>query len=83
VPETASTASPPAGAWQGTPLLATKLHVPPPRPNLVARPRLLCAQDEGLSHRLILVSAPAGFGKTTLVGDIVHIERRVGSRRLT
>ncbi len=53
----------------GAILLATKLHVPPPRPNLVARPRLLDALDEGLSNRLILVSAPAGFGKTTLLSQ--------------
>ncbi len=51
-------------------LLATKLLSPPPRPNLVPRPRLLALLDEGLDHghRLTLVAAPAGFGKTTLVG---------------
>jgi len=52
-----------------TPLLATKLHIPPARSNLVPRPRLLQRLDVGLQpgHRLILVSAPAGFGKTTLL----------------
>jgi LuxR family maltose regulon positive regulatory protein len=55
------------GAQQGMPLVATKLYVPPARPRLVARPRLLQRLDSGLGCRLILVSAPAGYGKTTLV----------------
>jgi len=49
-----------------TPLLETKLHVPPVRPEWVARPRLAERLDAGLDCKLILVSAPAGFGKTTL-----------------
>jgi LuxR family maltose regulon positive regulatory protein len=48
-------------------LLATKLHIPPLRPTLVARPRLFSKLQQGLGSRLILVSAPAGFGKTTLL----------------
>ena len=52
-----------------TPILDTKLHVPPPRRNAVLRPCLIERLDEGLRSRLILVSAPAGFGKTTLVSD--------------
>ncbi len=53
------------------PLLATKLFIPPPVKNLVMRPRLLDKLDEGLHPdcRLTLVCAPAGFGKTTLVGS--------------
>ena len=58
---------PPSRGPPGEPLLATKLHIPPPRPNLVARPRLLERLDQGLATRLILLSAPAGFGKTTLL----------------
>jgi LuxR family maltose regulon positive regulatory protein len=52
-------------------LLATKLHRPRPTSNLVARPRLSQRLDEGLrnGHRLFLVVAPAGYGKTTLVAD--------------
>jgi LuxR family maltose regulon positive regulatory protein len=52
-----------------TPLLTTKLYAPPPRPNLVARPRLIDRLDQGLllGHKLTLVSAPAGYGKTTLL----------------
>lgn len=53
------------------PLLHTKLHIPPPRPNLVRRPNLIERLDEGLrqGNRLTLISAPAGFGKTTLISD--------------
>lgn len=50
-----------------TPLLTTKLYMPPIRPELVPRPHLLERLNEGLHRRLILISAPAGFGKTTLV----------------
>lgn len=52
-----------------TPILATKLFIPPPRPSIVTRRRLFERLDEGLHHKLILVSAPAGFGKTTLVSE--------------
>jgi LuxR family maltose regulon positive regulatory protein len=51
------------------PLLSTKLFVPPPRPTLVPRPRLLDRLSQGLTLPLTLISAPAGFGKTTLVGE--------------
>jgi len=50
-----------------TPILATKLYVPPPRPHVVPRPRLIERLDGGLHHKLTLIAAPAGFGKTTLV----------------
>ena len=50
-------------------LLATKLHVPRLQPGFVARPRLVQALDEGLARRLILVCAPAGFGKTALLAS--------------
>jgi LuxR family transcriptional regulator, maltose regulon positive regulatory protein len=52
-----------------TPILATKLYTPSPRPKVVPRLRLIERLHEGLHHKLILVSAPAGFGKTTLVGQ--------------
>ena len=48
-------------------LLRTKLYLPPPRPGLVLRPRLIERLNAGLHGRLTLVCAPAGFGKTTLV----------------
>ena len=50
-------------------LLATKLHVPQPRPGYVPRPRLVQALSEGLARGRILVCAPAGFGKTALLAD--------------
>ena len=64
-------AAAPAGVAGSGPdvLLATKLHVPRPRPGFVPRPRLAGALDEGLARRLILVCAPAGSGKTTLLAD--------------
>ncbi len=64
-------AAAPAGVADSGPdvLLATKLHVPRPRPGFVPRPRLAGALDEGLARRLILVCAPAGSGKTTLLAD--------------
>src|SRR5438105_5593329 len=49
-----------------TPILATKLYMPPLRPEVVSRPRLLERLNEGLRRHLVLISAPAGFGKTTL-----------------
>ncbi|HRF50499.1 MAG TPA: LuxR C-terminal-related transcriptional regulator [Anaerolineales bacterium] len=52
-----------------TPLLVTKLFVPPSRPELVLRPRLLDLLNGGCTSQLTLVSAPAGFGKTTLVAE--------------
>ena len=54
-----------------TPILATKLYVPPPRPKVVLRPNLFERLNEGLHRKLILISAPAGFGKTTLVSEWV------------
>src|SRR6266487_4246490 len=59
-----------------TPILATKLYIPRPRPNVVSRPRLLERLNEGLHRKLTLIAAPAGFGKTTLVSEWVEgIER--------
>ncbi len=54
------------------PLPAAKLTAPPPRRTLVSRPRLLALLDEGVSGALTLLAAPAGFGKTTLVGEWVR-----------
>jgi len=55
------------------PILATKLCVPPPRPRVVHRARLFSRLQAGLQHApgVILVSASAGFGKTTLVSQWV------------
>ena len=50
-------------------LLATKLHVPRPPPGFVPRPRLAEALGEGLAWGLVLVCAPAGFGKTGVLAE--------------
>src|SRR5262249_11412286 len=48
-------------------LVATKFHVP--RAGLVPRPRLLARLAEGVCRELTVVATPAGFGKTTMLGD--------------
>ena len=53
------------------PILATKLYIPPSRPRVVLRPRLIERLNEGLHGKLTLISAPAGFGKTTLASEWV------------
>jgi LuxR family maltose regulon positive regulatory protein len=50
-------------------LLATKLFMPRPRPHLVHRPRLLQQLKQGQQRALTLISAPIGFGKSTLLSD--------------
>ena len=54
-----------------TPILATKLYIPPPLLKVVVRSRLIEKLNAGLHRKLTLVSAPAGFGKTTLVSEWV------------
>lgn len=67
-----------------TPILATKLHIPSLRPNLVLRPRLTeqlnknLRHNQGFGRKLTLLSAPAGFGKTTLLSEwLVDCEQPV------
>jgi len=67
--------------FQNVPLLETKFHIPPVRPERVPRPRLIerlnaglgqgsgLGRNHGFACKLTLVSAPAGFGKTTLLSD--------------
>ncbi|NKQ34404.1 MAG: hypothetical protein HF973_02185, partial [Chloroflexi bacterium] len=52
-----------------TNLLQTKLYIPSLRPSLVPRPHLIAKLDEERPCKLILLSAPAGYGKTTLVTE--------------
>jgi LuxR family maltose regulon positive regulatory protein len=59
-----------------TSILATKLYIPRLRPNAVSRSRLLERLNEGLHRKLTLISAPAGFGKTTLVSQWVSFIER-------
>ncbi len=61
--------------FMSIPILTTKLYIPPTRPELVLRPHLIERLNEGLSknqgfgRKLTLISAPAGFGKTTLISE--------------
>jgi LuxR family transcriptional regulator, maltose regulon positive regulatory protein len=63
-------------------LVQTKLHLPRPRRALVPRPRLSDALHRGRDSALILVSAPAGFGKTTLLAAAIR-ERTTEGRHGT
>ncbi len=66
------TAQPPLLAQQRTPLyplLATRLHVPRLRTRLVSRAHLVERLQRGVERALTLISAPAGFGKTTLLAQ--------------
>jgi LuxR family maltose regulon positive regulatory protein len=55
-----------------TALLQTKLYIPSTRPRLVSRPRLIERLNAGRYRKLTLISAPVGFGKTTLVSEWIH-----------
>jgi LuxR family maltose regulon positive regulatory protein len=67
------------GQPSGTPpLLATKLHAPRPRRERVDRPRLTGRLEPSMLPALTVVSAPAGFGKTTLLGDWLTAARHGG-----
>jgi len=54
------------------PILLTKLFIPATQPQLVSRPRLIERLNHGLHHKLTLISAPAGFGKTTVVTEWIR-----------
>lgn len=59
--------APPAGAAFAELVLFTKVALPPLRPGLIARARLAELLNQAMDHRLLLLAAPAGFGKTTLL----------------
>ena len=63
--------TPPRAARHDVPLLTTKLYIPPVRSELVPRPRLIERLNQGprSGRKLSLVSASAGFGKTTLIAE--------------
>ncbi len=62
------------------PILATKLYIPQSRHKIVVRPHLNAQLNETLRRKLTLLSAPAGFGKTTLLAEWVH--QRVKDERV-
>jgi LuxR family maltose regulon positive regulatory protein len=53
-------------------ILTTKLYIPRTRPEIVSRTRLIAQLNDGLYKKLTLISAPAGFGKTTLISEWVE-----------
>ena len=57
-------------------LIETKFYTPPVRQDIVPRPRLIAQLNSGLHRKLSLVSAPAGFGKTTLVNSWIQQQDR-------
>lgn len=57
-------------------ILTTKLYIPPPRPVLINRARLLTRMDHAQHGKLTLISAPAGFGKTTVAASWVAASDR-------
>lgn len=59
-----------------TPILTTKFYIPTPRPTLVNRTRLIHQLRQGVQRKLTLVSAPAGFGKSTLISAWVQEDER-------
>ncbi|MCL4296844.1 MAG: AAA family ATPase [Anaerolineae bacterium] len=63
-----------------SPLLTTKLYIPPTLPHLVPRPRLSERLSQGLNGRLTLISAPAGYGKTTLISEWLQQRKEEGGR---
>jgi LuxR family transcriptional regulator, maltose regulon positive regulatory protein len=63
-----------------TALLATKLTVPPARPNGIARPRLTHRLHAGMGGALTVLVAPAGWGKTTLLSAWCAERRATGGR---
>ncbi|MDX1414394.1 MAG: hypothetical protein R3293_09405, partial [Candidatus Promineifilaceae bacterium] len=54
------------------PLLKTKLHIPHRRPDMVPRPLLIKQLNERLQRKLTLITAPAGYGKTSLASEWLH-----------
>jgi LuxR family maltose regulon positive regulatory protein len=80
--ETPPAANPVSGRSKQDVLLVTKLYIPQASPNLVPRPRLIERMNEGMQRKLTLVSAPAGFGKTTLIAEWLKVRLESGDSRL-
>ncbi len=58
------------------PVLQTRLNPPSLHKNLIQRPDLMEMLNQGTRHKLTLLSAPAGYGKTTLVSQWLQIQKR-------
>ncbi len=59
-----------------TPLLRTKFYIPPLQAGIVHRPRLIQKINEGLTRKITLISAPVGFGKSTLLSEWIPTSQR-------
>jgi LuxR family maltose regulon positive regulatory protein len=59
-----------------TSILATKLYIPPPRAQLVPRPRLIEQLNDGLHRKMTIITAPAGYGKTTMLSEWIPQSER-------
>ena len=71
-------------AWQPDALIRTKLYIPQVRPKRVPRRALLARLEAGLTRKLTLIAAPAGFGKTVLLREwrsAMTARRSCGCRR--
>ena len=77
----ADTLGPSTQPISSVPLLATKLFIPQPRPDLVPRPRLLVQLETGLRGPVILLAAPAGWGKTSLLSACFAAADAAGAAR--
>lgn len=64
-----------------SPLLLTKLHLPSVRSPLVQRDRLMEKLNQSMNCKLLLISAPAGFGKTTLLSEWLQSKDKSGRRQ--
>ncbi len=58
------------------PILATKIYIPPPKLKVVLRPHLIEQMNESMHCKLVLISAPPGFGKSTLASEWVASSER-------
>src|SRR5260370_28193716 len=65
-----------SSVMQRNALLTTKLDIPPAHSKLVSRPQLIERLNAGMDGKLTLISAPAGFGKTTLLSEWQATARR-------
>ena len=72
MPKRKTTHTSASGRKKQYPVLSTKLYIPRLRPYVVSRPRLLEKLNKVKERKLALISAPAGFGKTTLLSDWIN-----------